>query len=143
MNTVPYVMDEVEVAVPAGFVDSTVNTLEWQTEDGSRVSLVVHRDQNPERPSVDKLFAIAMAEYGKRLPMLHVEDPPEVSLQLPHRVAALRWKKDQDVIYQVQLFVQLEDRNLVMTFSARSNYRPQIDTWVGEFCQSLQVRTST
>lgn len=143
MNTVIYGMDDVEVAVPAGYVDRTVHTLEWQTEDGGRVALVVQRDLTPSRPSVDQLFAIAMAEYGKRLPMLHVEEPPTVEMSVPHRMAAIRWKKDQDVVYQVQLFVQLEDRNLVVTFMARPSYREQINEWVGEFCRSLMVRSSS
>ncbi|UQA57166.1 DcrB-related protein [Polyangium aurulentum] len=143
MNTVTYYMDDVEVAVPAGYRDTTVHSLEWQTADGSRVALVVQRDQNPARPSVDQLFAIAMAEYGKRLPMLHVEEPPAVELPVPHRLAAIRWKKDHDVVYQVQLFVQLADRNLIATFSARPSYREHIDTWVGEFCRSLMVRGSS
>ncbi|MDI3285333.1 DcrB-related protein [Polyangium sp. 15x6] len=143
MNTTTYYMDDVEVAVPAGYVDRTVHTLEWHTEDGGRVALVVQRDPDPSRPSVDQLFAIAMAEYGKRLPMLHVEEPPTVDLAVPHRLAAIRWKKDQDVVYQVQLFVQLQDRNLIATFSARPSYREQIDAWVGEFCRSLMVRSSS
>lgn len=140
MELVTYYMDDVEVAVPPGYVDTSVHTLEWQTEDGSRVSLVVQRDLDPKREPIETVFETALTEYGKRLPMLHREDAPEVELPVPHRVMAMRWKQGAEVIYQVQLFVQLEDRHVVATFSARPRHREYIDRWLVEFCRSLQVR---
>jgi hypothetical protein len=142
MSMTTYHMDDLELAVPPGYLDNSVHTLEWQTEDGSRVSLVVQRDPSPDRDPVDQLFEQAMSEYGARLPMLHLEDPPEIQLPVPHRVAAMRWKQGQEVIYQVQLFVQLADRNVIATFTARPRYRAYIDEWVGELCRSLMVRHS-
>ncbi|MDI1435461.1 MULTISPECIES: DcrB-related protein [Polyangium] len=143
MNTTTYYMDDVEVAVPAGYIDRTIHTLEWQTEDGSRVGLVVQRDLSPDRPTVDKLFEIAMSEYQKRLPMLHVDEPPVLELPVRHHVAAIRWKKDQEVIFQVQLFIELADRTLVATFSGRPSFREHIEAFAGEFCRSLMVRRSS
>jgi hypothetical protein len=143
MITTTYCMDDMEVAVPDGYVDKTVHALEWPTEDGGRVSLVVQRDQSQARGKIDDLFAKLMDEYSKRLPMFQADEPPAVELQVPFRIAALRWKKEQQLIYQVQLFVELEDRNLVATFSAAPTYREHIDEWVGEFCRSLRIRSSS
>ncbi|NUQ77659.1 MAG: DcrB-related protein [Polyangiaceae bacterium] len=141
--SVMYHMDDVVASVPDGFVDGSVHTLTWEADDGSKVGVVVQRDPSAFRPSVDELFTTAMAEYAKRLPMLQIEEAPELELSAPYRAASIRWKREGDVVYQVQLFVQLSDRNLIASFTGRARYREAIDELAREFCGSLTVRASS
>ncbi len=47
MSTQQYYTDDCTIPVPTGFRDRSTNVLEWKTEDGDSIALVIHRDQLP------------------------------------------------------------------------------------------------
>lgn len=133
-------MDDLVCSVPQGYRDDSTHALQWPAEDGSRIALLVQRDTTRERPKLEAMHQLALAEYKKRLPMLHMETEPTLDLALPHRLAAIRWKREDDVVYQLQLFIELSDRNVIATFSARALYRDAVDDMAREFATSLRIR---
>ena len=72
--------------------------------------------------------------------MLTIEEPPPLELDFAHRATAIRWKREQDVVYQIQLFLGLPDRTLVVTGSGLAGSRADVDALIQELARSFVVR---
>lgn len=122
-----FVTDDLELALPPGFVDRSAQLLEWEV-DGGQIALSVQRDLSPRRPRVDQLADKMRAEYERRLPD-RVDDvfPADaLTLDLEHRVLAMRWRRDGASVFQAQAFVETGDRLMVFTASGEARLRSGI-----------------
>lgn len=137
--TVYFQMDDVAIALPDGATDRTTNILEWKI-DGEPVQLTVQRDTHKARLPPSKLMAATTAEYERRFPLFRAEEPPPLQVELDHAVAAFTWKKDHQAIYQLQVFVELGTRVLVLTASGRTKHKDPIVALMQGAVESMTLR---
>ncbi|MBL8740840.1 MAG: DcrB-related protein [Myxococcales bacterium] len=137
--TVYFHMDDVAIALPEGAIDMTTNFLEWKI-DGDAVQLTIQRDTKPNRLSPAKLLHATRAEYERRFPLFQAETPPAMAIEFDHAVAAFTWKKEHQAVYQVQAFVELGSRVMVLTATGRTKHRALIADLMQKATESLTIR---
>ncbi len=135
-------MDDAVLALPAGYLDKSVNVLEWQVENGERVVLVVQRERLPEGRSFDEYVETETKDYAKRFTAFRREtaDEPHFDGDAEVKHQAFRWKKDEDVLYNRQAFVRVGSLALVMTATAKAAYRAEVDEVVRRSLDGLKLR---
>lgn len=134
-----YRMDELEVDLPPGLIDRSTHLLEWPV-DGDSVTLTFQRDQNPKRLTPSAMQEAAIAEYGKRFPHYVPETAPVVELGLHHAISAFRWKRESRVLYQIQAFIELGDRLMIVTATGLAHSRRAIEELFSDFARTLELR---
>lgn len=136
-----FLADDLELSLPPGFVDKSAQLLEWKVDGGS-VALGVQRDVSPGRPRAAELAAKLHGEYARRLPDRVDETFPtdRLTLDLEHRVIAMRWRRDGASVYQAQAFVESRDRLLIFTASGEARLRQAIEELVLATLNELALR---
>ncbi len=150
MTAQTYYMDDCTFVVPAGFRDHTVNALDWPTEDGGRVALVVQRQALPHpaedvapRPGALERFVEAQTrDYGTRFEGFH-KDREEVTSGesgLEMRRLAFRWRHEREVLYHHQAFVLVGWTVLVLSCTGKARHSESVDRLMNEVLAELRVR---
>jgi hypothetical protein len=141
-----YYMDDCTIAVPAGFVDRTMNMLEWPLEGGDRIGLVVQRERLPPdvagAAALDRYVAAQVKAYPAQFAGFHLErdDAGDSDSVYELRRKTFRWRHEQGVLYHHQLFVLAGAAVLVITGSAKARHREAVDRIVDEALSGLRVR---
>ncbi len=147
-----YFMDEAHLTVPEGYRDRSTNILEWETGPGTRIVLVVQRDQiDPEAIAEPRSPALALADYvagatgayptafaGYKL------ERDEVAVGLTggveKRRIAYRWHQEAEVIYHHQAFILTGTAILVFTAGGKARDRERIDHLIDAAIADLRYR---
>jgi hypothetical protein len=130
-------MDECAVTLPAGFRDRTMHILEWKTEEGDSVVLMVQRDDEPPRGgrTFEDYVAEQTREYPARFAGFKLERD-EVATGETGGVEMIRKTfrstKDGDVLYHHQAFVHIGPTLLVFTGAAKARHRDYVDRVLDE-----------
>ncbi len=138
--SVEFLTDELVLTVPEGATDKTANLLEWAV-DGDTIQLTILRDASPKRRSPAELLAAASREYDKRFALYRPEPAPEIDLPFPHAVAAFTWKRDHSAVLQVQAFVELGARLVIVTVTGRTKQRELVVDLAQKTLESLTLRS--
>jgi hypothetical protein len=133
--------DDLDLTLPAGFVDKSAQLLEWEVEGGT-VALGIQRDCSAQRPSAAELLAKLASEYERRLPQYVPEEFPSdaISLDLEHRLLAMRWRRQGQTVFQVQAFIERIDRLLVVTVSGEARHRAFVTQLMVTVLNELSLR---
>jgi hypothetical protein len=140
-------MDHCTIRVPEGFRDRTTHVLEWKTEEGDSLALVMQRDPLPApgasstgRP-LDDYVAATTRDYPSRFAGLRVEIDDEGELAgLQIRRKAFRWKHDAEVLYHCQAFVLAGTHVEIFTVAGKARHRDRIDEIVQIALEDLRYR---
>jgi hypothetical protein len=131
-----YYMDDGAISVPTGFVDRTVNALEWPLEGGDKLALVVQRHPRPRaaegEPPAHVLEHYVTSEtriYPAQFTGYHVEkdEASGGGSAFEMRRLAFRWLNDQEVLYHHQVFALVGEVVLVLTCAAKARHREAVD----------------
>jgi hypothetical protein len=137
----PYLMDDCRLTLPDGFVDRSAHMLEWRTEEGDRLALVVQREALPGGSSLDDYVASAAKGLAARFIGIHVERDETLDLRgLPLRRRTFRHKHEQEVLYQYHAFVQAGGTVLVFTGAGKARHRDRVDYIVDAALARLEFR---
>jgi hypothetical protein len=120
-------LDELVLEVPKGFQDRSVQVLEWPIPGGERIALVIQREPLAEEDAFEGYVARTTADYPKSLASYHAEDPQTFDLPIPYVSKPCRWRHEDSVLYQHQVFLRLYDRSILVTASARAAHRDDVD----------------
>jgi len=120
-----FLTDELVLTVPEGAVDKSANLLEW-TVDGDVLQLTILRDGSPKRRSPAELLAASSQEQERRFALYKPEPAPELDLAFSHAISACTWKRDQHAVLQVQAFIELGSRLVIVTVTGRTRQRELI-----------------
>lgn len=150
MSMQQYYTDDCTIPVPSGFMDRTTNVLEWKTEEGDSVALVIHRAPRPPRElapesDVSELEGYVAAEtkdYTAKFAGLHMErdDVTSSDAGFPMRRKAFRWRNEKEVLYHNQAFVLTADRFVVLTAAAKARHREAVDFMMDNALASFRAR---
>lgn len=150
MSTQPYCTDDCTIVLPTGFRDRSTNVLEWKTEDGESIALVIHRaelpmhdpEEGPTAALLDEYVARETREYGSKFAGMRMErdDTSHGDSGFPMRRKAFRWKGEHDVLYHNQAFVLTADRIIVFTAASKAKHRDAVDFLVDDALASFRVR---
>jgi len=143
-----YCMDDCTIHVPSGFRDRTNHVLEWKTPEGDAVALVLQRDAPGEppagAPSIDlpRYVADQTRDYPIRFAGFHLErdEASDHGSGFPMCRKAFRWRKEQDVLYHHQAFVQVGDGFVVITAAAKAAHRESVDALLDDVLESFAAR---
>ena len=148
MSVHTYCMDDCRIPVPTGFRDLTVNALEWSTEDGDKIGLVIQRmplsSVDPEKSSL--VLATYVEEQTKDYAVqfegfcLERDEKAEGGVPFEIQRKAFRWRYEQHVLYHHQAFVLLETGVVVLTGTGKARHREAIDHLLDEVLADFQVR---
>ncbi len=137
-----YHMDDAVLELPPGFIDRSVHVLEWRTPDGEAVVLVTQREPLPGTRPLADYVAQETKDYATRFEGYRAEEPPrdgaETALEALHRT--FRWKRNEDVLYNHQVFVAAPPVVLVMTVTGKAAHREDVDRLVGRALADLKFR---
>lgn len=150
MSVQLYYTDDCSIPVPTGFIDRTTNVLEWKTESGDSVALVIHRevrsppvseDDSPDT-ELERYVARETRQYPTKFAGLHMERDELASSEsgFPMRRKAFRWKHEHDVLYHHQAFVLTADRIIVLTAAAKARHREAVDGLMDDVLSSFRAR---
>jgi hypothetical protein len=136
-----FLADDLELALPPGFVDKSAQLLEWQVE-GGQVALGIQRDTSPKRLRAGQLADKLRLEYERRLSERVDEEFPmeRLTLALEHRILAMRWRREGQSVFQVQAFVEHVDRLLILTASGEARLRAFISELMLATLNDLELR---
>jgi hypothetical protein len=146
MSDHTYYMDDCTLAVPAGFVDRTMNALEWPLEGGDRLGLVVQRERLPPDPAdpaaLDRYVAAQVKAYPAQFAGFHLERDEAADSDSAYdlRRKTFRWRHEQGVLYHHQIFVRVGASVLVLTATAKARHREAVDRLVDEALAGLRAR---
>ncbi len=149
MSARMYCMDDCTIPVPAGFRDRTVNALEWDTEDGDKIGLVIQRQPLPSfAPTGASGFALSAfveaqtKDYPVQFAGFCLEREETAAADAPFEMQrkAFRWKHEQHVLYHHQAFVLIEARVVVLTGSGKARSRDAIDRLLDQVLADFQAR---
>lgn len=139
-----YRMDDWVVPIPPGFTDRSINVLEWRLEDSTdKLALVVQREYVPAGTNLELYVKKETKNYaGKFLGYrLEREDTHEGAVpgsKVKHN--SFRYKKDNDVIYTHQAFVLIGQQIVLVTGTAKANFKSTVDEVVDEAVNGLKLR---
>jgi len=137
-----YHTDDCVLHLPEGFVDKTLNVLEWSLESGDTVVLVVQREGLTEALSFDQYIARETRAYPSQFAAFHEDGVERASLGDGIDVHHLkfRWKREQDVLYHHQAFVDAGKRVLVLTATSKASHRGEVDGVIERALGELKFR---
>jgi hypothetical protein len=131
--------DELQCDLPPGFIDRSTHLLEWKLEDDT-VSIAIQRDLSTKRLSPEAMNERALAEYARRFPHYLAESVEPIDLSLDHAIAAFRWKREGRTVFQIQCYLELGDRLLVVTVTGLARSRSGVEDLFREFVRSIELR---
>ncbi len=141
MKTIEFHLDECVLQLPVGFVDKSVQMLEWTLEADQRLVLVMQREILPEGTDVDGYVDAETKDYPSRfLGYREVADEEGRWEGLAIRRKAFRFSKEGDVFYNHQAFLFDGGRLLVLTASARAQHRDAVDEVVRAAIEGMRLR---
>ena len=153
-----YYMDDCKIGVPAGFRDRTVNVLEWDTEDGEKVGLVIQREPVPDlgvagasgasgeagAPAavLSAYVAAQTQEYPAQFAGYHLERDEVAAAGVPFEIQrrAFRWKHEQHVLYHHQAFLLVGSTFIVLSGSGKARHREAIDRLLDQILADFHAR---
>ncbi len=137
MSDYTYHLDEAVIRVPEGFLDRTMNVLEWVTPEGERVVLVIQRELSP---ALDEYVEQQIAEYPSRFSGYRLvtaqkrgDGPPAIEL-------AIRSRSDAGAMHHQQLFITIEQGVLIATATGKVAAADMCEKLIAELYASFQVR---
>jgi len=137
-----YHMDDCVLELPGGFVDRTLNVLEWPLESGDTVVLVVQREPLAEVLSFDQYIARETRSYPSQFAAFHEDGVERASvgdgIDVHH--VKFRWKREQDVLYHHQAFVDAGTKVLVLTATGKASHRDDVDAAIERALGKLKFR---
>lgn len=141
MNRHPFHIDEAVLEVPVGFIDRTINVLEWILEDGDRMVLVIERA--PSIASLDACVEEHVGSYpsrfaGYKLVEVHhaeVDGMRVIELEI-------RSRTDAGVMHHHQAFVDLGGAALILSATAKFAFAAQCEALIDEALETLRLRAS-
>ncbi|MCA9617519.1 MAG: DcrB-related protein [Myxococcales bacterium] len=139
MTSYVYHLDEGIVTLPPGFKDATINVFEWQDAKG-RHTLTVQRERRLPNLTFDDMVARIVAIYPQKFTAFAEEPPMEIALELPAVSKRFRWRNQDGVVYNHQIFVDLEDTFMIFTASAKANIRERADDALHDALSGLRLR---
>jgi hypothetical protein len=144
-----YYMDDATIAVPPGFVDRSVNVLEWPLEGGGKIMLVVQRERLPGSAGGD-LPQGALSRYASAQTKDYPAQFAGFSLErdevtsdgsgLEMRRMAFRWRREQEVLYHQQVFILAGADVLLVTASSNAEHREAVDRLTEDVITALRIR---
>ncbi len=147
MSERTYLMDDCAIVVPEGLRDRTVNALEWETEDGDKVALVVQRSPlpalDPAAPMTLAAYVAAQTkDYAVQLAGFRLEREEAASADSPFEIErrAFRWQREEHVLYHHQAYVRVGAGVVLLTGSGKARHREAIDHLLDRALADLQIR---
>lgn len=151
MSERTYLTDDCTVSVPTGFRDRSSNVLEWKTQEGDSVVLVIQREPIPPSPipgeepppfDLHRYIGEQTGEYPSQFPSFSLErdEASAPGASFPMQRKAFRWRKDNEVLYHHQAFVLAGARIVVLTVASKARHRVQVDTLMDEVIANFRVR---
>ena len=137
-----YLTADSAFAVPDGYVDRTVNMLEWTIEKtNDKLSLIAQREKVPPKTNLDAYVAKQTKNYDTVFEAYRVEETFEKERSLAEAShLAFRFKREREVLYTHQAFVLINGQVLVFTVSAKAVHRARGDSVVEGLMNSLEFR---
>jgi hypothetical protein len=147
VSTHTYYMDDCTIVVPPGFVDQTLNALNWTIDGEERIGLVVQRETlSPADLSgadaLDRYVARQTRGYPAQFSGFQIErdDTAGGDQGFEMRRKTFRWRHELGVLYHHQVYVRAGDAVLTLTGSAKARYREAVDRVVDEAVAGLRIR---
>ena len=141
MSHLDYHMNECVLRVPAGFVDRSVNILEWTLASGEKLALIVQRQHVDQGVSLEAIVEEETREYAAKFVAYHLDrDEVEAEGPVAVRRKVFRFKKEQDVFHNHQLFILDGAQLILVSASARAHHRGDVDQVVDECLAGLRLR---
>lgn len=139
MSRYPFHVDEAALDVPAGFIDRSVNVLEWTIEGDERLVLVIER-----APAVESLDACVESHVGsypsryagyKLLEVHHAEVDGMRVIELE-----IRSRTDAGVMHHHQAFIEMSWGALILSATTKFAFAAQCEALVDGVLDTLRVR---
>lgn len=137
-----YHMDDCVLSLPEGFVDRSINVLEWPLPSGDTVVLVVQRERLSKDLGFDGYIAQETKSYPSQFEAFHDEGEERASLEYDVAVHHLkfRWKRDRDVLYNHQAFVDAGEAVIVLTVTGKASHKGEADSVIERSLEKLKFR---
>jgi hypothetical protein len=135
-------MDDCVVTLPPGFVDRTINVLEWQAPGGEPVVLAVQRERLLTDLAFDDYVDLETKGYPSKFGGFKQErdDSQELPSGIQVRRKSFRWKRERDVVYNHQAFVHAGESVIVFTASAKAQDRDEVDRLIDDALGTIKFR---